>query len=345
MSDKFHIKSKGTLSVLRPINNVAIFVHAAREYGINPKDILAGSGIKISELDDPYRIITTAQEIMIGRRLAQLAPSHISGLDLGSHHHLISKGKLGMAAMCCETAIDALKMMITYIDLISSYFQYDLTAEGKKGCVRMKELVSLDDFRIYIFETELVSLHTICAMIMDDVNVFQEMHVAYRAPDYAARYKEIFHCPVFFGAPEHFITFDAKQLDKPLKHANTLTKKVLEQECRQLCQRLNEHTTVKDKIRHELLFPEEEFPTLDQLAHRINMPERTIRRKLTAEGTSYKDILSDVRKQKALELIASGDCSMEKIASQLGYSDVTSFYHAFKTWTGKTPANYRKKVS
>ena len=342
MGEKFHIKSKGTLSVLRSINNVAVFVNAAGEYGINPKDILAGSGIKMSDLDDPHRIITAAQEIMVGRKLAQLAPAHISGLDLGPHHHLISKGKLGMAAMCCETAFDALKLMLNYIDLASTYFQYDLTVDGKKGRVRFKELVSLDDFRLYIFETELVSLHTICAMIMDDVHVFQEMHLAYPAPDYAARYEKIFHCPVFFDAPEHLITFDATQLDKPLKHANPLTKKVLEQECRQLCQRLNEHATVKDKIRHELMFSEGDFPTLDQLACRINMPERTIRRKLTAEGTSYKDILSDIRKQKALELIAAGDCSMDKIASRLGYSDVASFYHAFKTWTGTTPASYRK---
>ena len=329
MSEKLHIRSKGSLSVLRSINNVAVFVNAAGEYGINPKDILAGSGIKMSE-------------IMVGRKLAQLAPAHISGLDLGPHHHLISKGKLGMAAMCCETAFDALKLMLNYIDLASTYFQYDLTVDGKKGRVRFKELVSLDDFRLYIFETELVSLHTICAMIMDDVNVFQEMHLAYPAPDYAARYEKIFYCPVFFDASEHLITFDATQLDKPLKHANPLTKKVLEQECRQLCQRLNDNVSVKDKIRHELLFVEGDFPALDQLAHRINMPERTIRRKLTAEGTSYKDILSDIRKRKALELIAAGDCSMDKIADKLGYSEVASFYHAFKTWTGTTPASYRK---
>jgi AraC-like DNA-binding protein len=182
-------------------------------------------------------------------------------------------------------------------------------------------------------------------MILDDLHVFSEMRLAFPAPDYAARYKEIFHCPVVFNAPEHLFMFDATLLNKPLKHANSLTKKILEQECRQLLQRLNEHATIKEKIRHELMFAEEDFPTLDQLAQRINMPERTIRRKLTAEGTSYKDILSEIRKQKALELIAAGDCSMEKIASLLGYSEVAGFYHAFKTWTGATPANYRKKAS
>ena len=47
MSEKFHIKSKGTLSVLRSINNVAVFVRAARQYGIDPQQILAGSGIEM----------------------------------------------------------------------------------------------------------------------------------------------------------------------------------------------------------------------------------------------------------------------------------------------------------
>jgi len=41
-------------------------------------------------------------------------------------------------------------------------------------------------------------------------------------------------------------------------------------------------------------------------------------------------------------MIAAGDLSMEKIAEKLGYSEVASFYHAFKTWTGTTSANYRK---
>lgn len=55
-------------------------------------------------------------------------------------------------------------------------------------------------------------------------------------------------------------------------------------------------------------------------------------------------MLSDIRKQKALELIAARDFSMESIAAKWGYSDVASFYHAFKTWTRTTPAHYRKKV-
>jgi AraC-like DNA-binding protein len=343
MNDKFHIRSRPDLCVLRSINDVAVFVRAARHYGIDARELLAGSGIEIGELDDPHRIITAEQEIMVGRRLAQLAPVPWIGLELGQYHHLISKGKLGMAAMCCETVRDAIKLMLSYIELSSTYVQFDVTVKNNLVFTRIKELVHIKDFRRFMCETEIVSMHTICTLIMDDINVFKEVHLAYTAPDYAAKYEEIFHCPVVFDAPEHLIIFDAALLDKPMKLANFLTRKVLEQECRQLCQRLKEQKTIKDKIRHELLFIGTDFPTLDQLARRINMPERTIRRKLTMEGTSYKDILAEIRKNHALELIQTTDFSMDKIAGLLCYSDVASFYHAFKAWSGTTPASFRKK--
>jgi len=345
MNDKFHIRSRPDLCVLRSINDVAVFVRAARQYGIDSRELLAGSGIEIGELDDPHRIITAEQEIAVGRRLAQLAPVPWIGLELGQHHHLISKGKLGMAAMCCETVRDAIKLIMSYIELSSTYVQFDITVKDKLGFIRIKELLRIKDLRRFICETEIVSMHTIGALIMDDKNFFKELHIAYAAPDYAAKYKEVFHCPVFFNAPEHLVIFDAALLDKPMKLANSLTKKVLEQECRQLCQRLNEQKNIKDKIRHELLFMSADFPTLDQLARRINIPERTIRRKLTMEGTSYRDILADIRKHHALELIQATDFSMDKIAELLCYSDAASFHHAFKIWTGTTPASYRKRNS
>jgi len=57
MKEKFHIRSRPDLCVLRSINDVAVFVRAANQYGIDSSELLAGSGIEIEELDDPHRII------------------------------------------------------------------------------------------------------------------------------------------------------------------------------------------------------------------------------------------------------------------------------------------------
>ena len=344
MGKKFHLASKDRLGVLRTINNVAVFVRFAIDRGIDPEKILAGSGIHVGELDDPHRIITTAQELRIGRTLARLAPEPLVGFDLGTHHHLISKGKLGMAAMCCETAREALQMVVDNMDLVSSYFQYDIKAEGKHGRVRMKALVNDDYFHRSLFETEMVSLYTICAMLMDDKDIFKEMHIAYPAPAYGSRYARYFRCPVRFDAPEHLIFFDPAGLDKRLRHANPLTRKMLEEECRKLSNRLNTDVTVKDKIHHELTFSGRDYPTFAQLSQRINMPERTVRRRLAQEGTSYRKIVCEIRMQRAMELLSQSELSMEQIAEELGYSETAGFYHAFESWTGSAPATYRRDL-
>lgn len=97
-----------------------------------------------------------------------------------------------------------------------------------------------------------------------------------------------------------------------------------------------------DRIRHELSFGPDGYPTLEQLARRINLSPRTIRRRLTMENTSYKNIVSDMRRSQAMHLIRSTQLPMEKIAVKLGNSDLANFYHAFKGWTGGTPASFRK---
>ena len=342
MSEAFHIRSRPDLPIYRPINNVAVLARVASQYGIDATTLLQGSGLEIADVEDPHRIITTLQELAIERRGIQLIPEPWIGLELGRHFHLGAKGKLGVAAMCCDNGREALQLLITYIDLASTHFQYEIWTDGSVGYARMRELAGFSDIRRYICEAEMASLYTMVSLIIEDAQAFQELRIAYPAPAYVGRYREVFHCPVVFGAPEHLITFDAGLLAKPLKLANALAKKVLEAECAELSARLREHASLTDRIRHELSFGPDGFPTLEQLARRINLSPRTIRRHLTTEATSYKDILADMRRSQAMHLISSTELPMEKIALKLGYSDVANFYHAFKGWTGGTPGSFRK---
>lgn len=82
----------------------------------------------------------------------------------------------------------------------------------------------------------------------------------------------------------------------------------------------------------------------DQLARRISLSPRTLRRRLVDEGTSYNAILAEVRQGRAMELLTTTRLSMENVALHLGFSEVSSFYRAFKSWTGSTPSRFREKV-
>jgi AraC-like DNA-binding protein len=79
------------------------------------------------------------------------------------------------------------------------------------------------------------------------------------------------------------------------------------------------------------------------LARALGMSERTLRRRLQDHATSYQQLLDDVRSEQARTWIEQSDDTLEAIAGRLGFADTSSFFHAFKRWTGTTPAQFRRR--
>jgi AraC-like DNA-binding protein len=74
------------------------------------------------------------------------------------------------------------------------------------------------------------------------------------------------------------------------------------------------------------------------------MTARSFRRQLGLEGSSFRVLLERVRQDKACELLAGGQRPVDEVARQLGYAEAASFIHAFRRWTGQTPAAWRKST-
>ena len=87
------------------------------------------------------------------------------------------------------------------------------------------------------------------------------------------------------------------------------------------------------------------FRSVEAVASELCMSERTLKRQLAHEGTTFSDILEDLRRQKAIQLLDDQQASIERIAERLGYSDVANFNRAFKRWTGTTPGQYRRNLT
>ncbi|HKP58874.1 MAG TPA: helix-turn-helix domain-containing protein [Polyangiales bacterium] len=82
---------------------------------------------------------------------------------------------------------------------------------------------------------------------------------------------------------------------------------------------------------------------LGSLARALHMSQRTLRRRLSEHGTSYQTLLDEVRAGVARKLVEQAAQPFELIAHQTGFADTSSFFHAFKRWTGKTPAQFRRE--
>lgn len=79
------------------------------------------------------------------------------------------------------------------------------------------------------------------------------------------------------------------------------------------------------------------------VAAELKLSERSLRRRLTEEGTSFRDLLQDARKERAQTILSKPGMSLSVAAEQLGYSDTAAFSRAFKEWTGMSPGRFLRK--
>lgn len=84
-------------------------------------------------------------------------------------------------------------------------------------------------------------------------------------------------------------------------------------------------------------------PEIGALAAQLRMSRRTLQRRLADEGVSFRQLVDDVRRDRALELVADAGRPLGEVAFQLGYAELSPFLRAFRRWTGTTPASWRTR--
>lgn len=169
------------------------------------------------------------------------------------------------------------------------------------------------------------------------------MHFRHKKPPYAALYEDLFECPILFSQPNNAMIVDAKILDMPLPQAN-------DELLREICERLdtmllNLETPIayQDRVsQHIRTVLAQDAPSLTDTATRLGLSERSLRRKLNQEGTSFRKILEHTRRDLCERYISENKLSFTKISERLGYSEQSAFNRAFKAWHGQTPKAYAR---
>ena len=78
--------------------------------------------------------------------------------------------------------------------------------------------------------------------------------------------------------------------------------------------------------------------SLDAAAATFGMAERTLRRKLVAEGISYRQLLEQVRRDTCQLYFLEGTRNLSEISAKLGYSELSAFTRAYTSWYGHPPS-------
>lgn len=157
-----------------------------------------------------------------------------------------------------------------------------------------------------------------------------------------AHAQDILGCEVVFGAEENRLYFPVELLAHPSPHAEPELLDLHERFASEQVARLEKKDIVGqvERIVAELLDSGE--VTLDAVAERLGIKPRTLRTRLTEAETSFNQVLADFRYRLARQLLATTGESIDEIVYLTGFSEPSTFYRAFKRWSGMTPIEYRK---
>jgi AraC-like DNA-binding protein len=153
-----------------------------------------------------------------------------------------------------------------------------------------------------------------------------------------------FGCALRFDAPHDVLVFDAKALALPMVHRNAQLLAVLLTGLERAVEQDERTRTLADDVRvalRERMCGDR--PGVAKVAKGLGMSARTMQRRLGELGTTYQDVLDDVRQRTARQLLANTDLAVGEVAFLLGYEEVNSFTRAFHGWEGTTPAKWRAR--
>jgi AraC-like DNA-binding protein len=174
----------------------------------------------------------------------------------------------------------------------------------------------------------------------------REVTFAHPAGYPVAAYEALFGAPVRFEAPHTAMWFPAEALDLPFAGRDPLARRYIEAHAEHMLATLPEpEPAVVRELREAIVL---ELATsgaeLSRVARRVAMSTRTVQRRLDEAGTSFQQLVDDVRSAMARSLLRDHARSILDVAFELGYADLKGFYRAFRRWTGATPAEWRARA-
>jgi AraC-like DNA-binding protein len=326
-----------------PLHHPRVLVETAVAQGAERAAVLDGSGISDAMLESPDARITYMQFGVLVRNALALTKNPALGLDVGRGVHLPQLGMVGLAIMSTSTLRAALEVGLRHSKRIAPTFDLSLEVDGPIARFVVREAVPTAPFQAFAHELLLVAYAVQGRALLGRPLPVRRVQLAYARPDYADRYRELYDVPYTFDAGTTLVELDAIALEERLAFGDPASAKIAEQYFAEHPLPQSETDGLVSQVRTRLSAARGKPPEVAQIARDLQTSERSLRRGLHELGTSYQELLDDVRKQRALEWTRSTAMPFDQLASLLGFADVRSFRRAFKRWTGKTPSELREQ--
>lgn len=329
----------------RPVAISQVMVHFAARHGVDAVTCLDGTGISQDMLIDAAALVSRDQELRLVENLLLALPDVPAlGFELGLQYSIATFGLWGFALRTSRTLREALATAIRYLPLSTAYCRFGASDDHARD-----EFVLIADptpipthLRRFLLERDLGTAVQLCHEL--GLSGFRVRRVEFDddgGPARASRIDVLCGVPLVQRAGRNAVVVQLADVERPLPMYDPLLVRLLEDQCRAQLER-RQIGGLAGQVRHLLLGTLGLVATLEDVAQRLAMSPRSLRRRLDDEGTSFREIVEAERRQLAGHLLEGSEMKLDELAIQLGYGDTASFTRAFRRWYGCAPGEYRR---
>jgi AraC-like DNA-binding protein len=314
--------------------------------GVSAEQLLAELGRRGVTVTGTNQAGFTGSDAMsLVEAAVDLSGDRCLALRVGQQLGIGSYASFGFALMSCANLRESIQLLLRYGQVLFQprWIAYEqeggllLRAEINRGTAAQQQLVTELSFSSVsavgrsLWGNEVESVGGV------------EIQLSYSRPSHLACYNSTFNAPVTFDCEHSQLFVPAQALDTPVKTANRSEHVIFHQQCEELLRGLNSAEQTTAAVRQLLIQSAGNFLDISLVAENLHVSERTLRRRLAAESTSFRSTFEEIRDLLAREYLAETELTVAEIAHLLDYAETVNFRRAFVRWNGVTPSEYRQR--
>jgi AraC-like DNA-binding protein len=319
-------------------------VQAAKQFGLDSNVVLRGTSLREALLQDGRTQTTVEQYLTACMNVISRCDNPMLPVAVGRSQHLSAYGLYGFALLCSPTVRTGFELAVRYHRLATPIFSIKWDIENGEFVWTFPDEARLGyshPLRRFLMTQHITHVQDIARADRRPLRI----EAALDLPASTSLLEREFGCPVTFGEPATKIVYDMSILDDRPPLTNPVTLAQLRESGKSLIGSSEDRDGLAGHVARIVMEALAPFSTMEEVARKIALAPRTLRRRLAEEGTSYSDILDQVRNDLAKKYLESNTFTVDDIADLLGFTDAANFRSSFKRWNGVTPSEYRSSIS
>ena len=343
--DQTTMNENKSTNLSAPSSWVRAIAESLETYDVDVAEVFRQAGIDYAKVSDSTSHYYQDALTQLWNLATQQSNDPNFGLKTGLRIHAHSYPTISYSLMACKNLQASCERLVRYQQLLAEGFQFELQDLGPLVRLGFDILPSSLPPSVQASDGMLSSFLNFIGWLTQYKVKPTKATLKRECPKDTSLFDEIFACPIEYQSSGNYLFFSHEDMLFRLPTADANISKIHDANANRVLAQSGKSdlsTRVRDKLMEHLPSGE---PKQEHIASELNVSSSTLKRRLQAEGDSFKDLLDKTREELAESYLESGAMNLTEITYLLGFSENSAFTRAFKRWKNVTPSQWLKSSS